>query len=345
MTALEASREQIFALKKDFERKTDARGNDTTFDFYGINAFFAKTVAETGFFGIHRGDFKTAKVVILADPHGIDDWNTARALTGARGQYLNGLMHDLGIGKDYLVIKTAPVGMDNATAEEWEHVRKHTEGYREAALKMALKNKDVQFVMADGPIAQAEMERILKKMKRTDVKIVNIDRDGMDARSGIAEAGEAVKEMDRSFKKARISAAMKDIPRGHLPWWARNWEGRGGDLVLEASGKGAGKVKVIVTPDYVVEQEVRATERELTSIGKLRKKMEDALLKIGSEMFTKYFERRARLIKERNEQADTVGKAVAKMKDKKQTEMVNMLVGGAFGSQNKCINVYLKKAN
>lgn len=340
MTALEVSREQIFALKPGIERKTDNRGNDVTFDFYGINAYYSKTVPDTGFFGMHRGSFADSRVLIMADPHGIDDWNTARALTGARGQYLNGLMSDLGIGKDYLVIKTAPVGMDNATAEEWEHIRKHTEGYREAALKEALKNKKLEFVMADGPIAQLEMQRILKKLKRTDLAVIDISRDGMVADSGIAEAGAAVKALDKSFSKARISAKMKDIPRGHLTWWSRSWEGTSGDLVIDASGKASGKVKAIVTPDWVVEQKVHITAREQASIDKLRKDMEEAGLKLGSESFSNFFERAARMKRALEEK---MGDLIAKVKNKPTRESMSS-VSTAKRSQLLCIQFYSKKA-
>jgi hypothetical protein len=340
MTTLEASREQIFAVKPGIEIKKDNRGNDTTFDFYGIDAYYSKTVPDSGFFGMHRGSFIDSRVLIMADPHGLDDWNTARALTGARGQYLNGLMNDLGIGKDYLVIKTAPVGMDGATEEEWEHVRKHTEGYREAALKEALKNENLEFVMADGPIAQKEMRRLLKKIKRTDLTVIDIQRDGMIAESGVAEAGQAVKALDKSFSKARISAKMKDLPRGHLTWWSRSWEGTSGDLVINASGKSAGKVKAIVTPDWVVEQKVHITAREQASIAKLRKDMEDAGLKLGSESFLTFFERVARIKRTVEEK---VGDMMAKARGVTRESMPKpVLLSSMKQAQVQCYNFYFK---
>lgn len=299
MTALYDSKDKIFALKPGIERKLDSRGNDVTFDTYGINAYYTKTVPEDGFFGIHRGDFKTAKVLILADPHGLDDWNTARALTGARGQYLNGLMNDAGYGRDYLVIKTAPFGMDNATAEDWEYVRKSTETYREAALKEALKNKNIEFVMADGPIAQSEIQRILKKLKRNDLNVVMINRDGLDPKSGLEEAAQSLQKLGGKFANAPFSLKMKDIPRGHLPWWSRTWEGTSGDLVLDASGQSSGKVRALLTPDWVVKQKIIPTEDERVSIEKLRNKMIEAGLKVGSETFQSFFDRIERL-KERS---------------------------------------------
>lgn len=342
MEALNASKDDIFALKGGYQKTTDRNGNDTSFDTYGIEAYYAKTVAETGFFGMHRGDFQTAKVVIMADPHGIDDWNTARALTGARGQYLNGLMNDLGYGKDYLIIKTAPVGMTGASVEDWEHVRKHTESYREAAMKHALQNKNVEFVMADGEIAQAEIARILERMGRTDIKVINIYRGGMDPASGILEAGNEVKELfPKEFKRARITGKMHDIPRSHLPWWARIWEGTSGDLVVEATGRDAGKVKVVVTPDWVVAQQLKPTEREVASAKAMRMKMIGAGIKVGSETFPEYFARVMRNVKVRasniREKFSGALEALGLVKTTKTAAVVGL------GSAYQCKQFYMKK--
>lgn len=131
---IEIAKALISSLDRDllFEPKpemkaVDGKGQDVSFEKYGIDAYNTKTHPGTGLFGFHRGSFTDSRVLILADPHGIDDWITARALTGARGQALNGLMSDLGVEERYLVLKTVPVGMDGATAEEWEVTRRRTE--------------------------------------------------------------------------------------------------------------------------------------------------------------------------------------------------------------------------
>lgn len=328
MEALSASKEQIFALKRGADKNA------------GIESYYAKSSEDTGFFGMHRGSFSTSKVVIMADPHGLDDWNTARALTGARGQYLNGLMNDFGYGQDYLVIKTVPVGMTNATAEDWEHVRKHTESYREEAMKHALKNKNVEFMMADGEAAQAEIARILEKMGRTGITVININRKGIDPASGITEAGKQLKAAwPQEFKQVKISAKMKDIPRGHLPWWARIWEGTSGDLVIEATGKDAGKVKIVVTPDWVVKQKLEPTERERISAEKLKTKMIEAGVKVGSEPMYTFLERSMKRAK--------AGMKYVKEKLRPVMEMFGVqkkLTPVISGPGNMCIQFYGKKS-
>lgn len=261
-------RETLFAPKE----------KGMTFEKDGIDAFYTKTHPGTGIFGIHRGNFETARALILADPHGIDDWITARALTGARGQYLNGLMRDLGFGEDYLVIKTVPVGMDGATAEEWEVVRQRTEGYREAALREALKNKNIEAIFTDGDVAAAEMKRILKKLKFKKIEVVNIARSTEHPAAGIKEAGGEGK--------------MVDIPRSHLPWWSRIWEGTSGDRVIDATGKLKGGVRALVSPNWVSRQKVIASPNVAKSIEAIKSEMEQAGIRLGNEPIEDFLKRK-----------------------------------------------------
>src|SRR5690606_32421406 len=152
-------------------------------------------------FGTHRGNFETAKALILADPHGVDDWLTSRALTGARGQYLHGLMEDLGFGEDYLVLKTVPFGMDGASREDWEFVRKQTEKYREALIAKALENDKIEILFVDGPVAKEEMERILKKMRISNLTVIDVKRTGLkNPAEGIVAAGQVAKRALRGHR-------------------------------------------------------------------------------------------------------------------------------------------------
>lgn len=277
---------------KPGKKVTDKKGRDITFETNGIDAYYTKTHPGTGLFGFHRGSFEKSKALILADPHGIDDWNTSRALTGARGQYLNGLMEDLGYGEDYLVIKTVPVGMDGATDDEWEEVRKRTESYREVAIEKALENSDIEIIFTDGEIAAAEMKRILGKLRLSGKTVVNIQRDGMKPESGIVEAGNAAKRLVKSLAKANVGGQMSDIPRSHLPWWARIWEGTGGDHVVDALGKLRGGVRALVTPNWVVRQKVRPSPKVAESIRKLKSMMTDSGVRLGGEKISDFIERR-----------------------------------------------------
>ncbi|MBK9293868.1 MAG: hypothetical protein IPM57_05400 [Oligoflexia bacterium] len=275
MTSID--RESLFELKPGYKKIVDKNtGADLSFQEYGIDAYYTKTHPGTGVFGIHRGNFQTAQALILADPHGIDDWITARALTGERGQYLHGLMNDLGFGENYLVIKTVPVGMDGATEEEWEVVKEKTKAYREAALKEAFKNKQIKTIFTDGEIAAAEMSRILKKFN-IKMKVVDIQRGNL-ASHGMIEAGG--------------SGKMADIPRSHLAWWSRIWEGTSGDRVIDAVGKMRGGVRALVTPNWVARQRVLPSPRVKKSINALKAELEKNGLRSDREDIRDFLSRR-----------------------------------------------------
>ncbi|NUM58060.1 MAG: hypothetical protein HUU56_05470 [Bdellovibrionaceae bacterium] len=287
-------RSLLFKPKAD-KTKIDSKGNDKSFETYGIDAFNTKTHPGTGLFGFHRGSFETSKVLILADPHGIDDWLTSRALTGARGQYLNGLMNDLGFKDDYLVLKTVPVGMDGATAEEWEYVRKNTELYREAIIKKALENKNIEMVFTDGEVAQKEMYRILSKLKINNLKVVALQRKEMDPSIDINQVKLELKKQGLQEMATVITGKAKDIPRAHLTWWSRIWEGTGGvDFVVDATDSNRGGVRAVIAPNWVAQQQVHAQERVRISIEKIIKIIQDAGLRVsGKETIQQFVARRA----------------------------------------------------
>ncbi len=284
-------RKKIFAPKAGME--VIKNGKDLTFETNGIDAYNTKTHPGTGFFGIHRGSFQDSQALILADPHGIDDWNTSRALTGARGQYLNGLMNDIGIGEKYLILKTVPVGMDGATAEEWEATRLNTEAYREVAIKTALESGTIKTIFTDGEIAKYEMNRILKKLNVKNIGVIDIQRQGMDPASGIKEAGELLKKNVKSLKNINITGKAQDIPRSHLTWWSRIWEGTGGvDSVIDAEGKAKGGVRALVAPNWVARQKVIPSARVVESIRKIKELLENLNIRLGKEPIEKFLTRK-----------------------------------------------------
>jgi len=284
-------RDLIFEPKPGM-KVVDRRGDDITFETHGIDAYYTKTHPGTGFFGIHRGSFENSRALILADPHGIDDWLTSRALTGDRGQHLHGLMRDLGFNDQYLVIKTAPVGMDGATAEEWEVTRQRTEAYREAAIRRALELSRFELILTDGEIAAKEMSRILGKLGVSGIPVVNIRRESMVASSGIKAAGEAIRALDKKWASAKINVQRADIPRTHLTFWSRIWEGTSGDRVLDAQGKHRGGVRAVIAPDWVAKQKVPILAKTKQSIEKMLALLEKLGLRADREPIQKFIERK-----------------------------------------------------
>jgi hypothetical protein len=239
-------------------------------------------------FGHYRGTFQKPRVFVLADPEGYDDLITARALTGTRGQYIQGLMEDMGIDDKYLVLKTVPFGMDGATTEEWEQVLALTNSYREKVIKEVVAQKP-ELILADGPQAAKEIERILGKKPAIPVVVIKRQLDRKEF--GFSEAADEIAKFP-AFSRLRASLRMSDIPRSHLSYYARLWEGTSGDRVLNASDKMKGKAFAEVAPKWAFGQQVELTPAEKGGVRELLKKLEQNNLPRPGERIQDFLRRR-----------------------------------------------------
>ncbi len=266
---IELEKAQKNILKKKTEKiltigeKQDAlvRTMDKIFNKYGIKAFNVKSHPNNGPYSHYRGTFDNPKVIILADPHGYDDFATSKALTGSRGQYLNGLMADIGVEEKYLVIKTVPVEMDGATKTEWEATLKSTREYREKLFTKLLEDNPDAVILTDGKYAAEEMRGLTNK------DFISIKRGVSDA-SGIKQAGKKLKKLSQ-FSGSNITAKRIDIYREHLTFIARVWEGTSGDRVIMGGGKEAGKNYHIQAPSWATKNEVQMREETLNGLRKM----------------------------------------------------------------------------
>lgn len=257
----------------------------------GMDAYNIKSDPESvGPFGHYRGKFKNAKVLILADPDGYDDFLTSRALTGARGQYLHGLMKDMGIGEDYLVIKTVPFGMDGATPQEWDVILKQTSAYREQLIKEFLKDNAVDMIIADGSYAQKEVQKIIGE--KNSLPVVKIDRLGLGNNSGLKSAAEEIKKIPK-YRNFDAKFEMANIPRIHLPYVAKTWWGTSGDRVLNATNqKFKGKAFAIIVPKWASNQKPVLNDLEIKNVELLNEKLKMAKLPILKESVTDFYTRK-----------------------------------------------------
>lgn len=264
------------------------QGMDPNKDF--INAFNIKTDPEdVGPFGYYRGTFDSPRVIILADPDGLDDMVTSRALTGTRGQYLHGLMQDFGIGDKYLVIKTVPFGMDGATAQEWKTVMAQTKQYRKELFAILMRNKP-ELVIADGDWAATEIKDLSAGVKR-----LNIKRVGTENNSGLKEAAVAINQA--TGKNVTPKLEMANIPRTHLGFFSRVWEGTGGTHVFDStmlSGLDKEKNKnfamkgtafAVVTPKWAEKFQTQQSVEERSAIEALKKTRDQILSPRPGEKF------------------------------------------------------------
>lgn len=239
-----------------------------------------------GDFGHYRGTFDKPEVVILADPDGDDDLITARALTGTRGQYLQGLMNDLGVGDRYLIIKTAPysnysdANPASGDSMNWGLALEQTADYRMEVLKKVFETATPKVILTDGPSATAEFSRLYPNVP-AGAQLFAIAKQGSSNNSGIAAAGAAMigtrlfkvrdangtvaVNADGTEMMPTLLNKMLDIPRSHLSYYARIWEGTSGDRVITASAQSGfrGKAFAEVAPKWAFSQDFKMTESDV----------------------------------------------------------------------------------
>lgn len=244
-----------------------------------------------GDFGHYRGTFDKPKVIILADPDGVDDILTSRALTGTRGQYLQGMMNDLGVEDRYLVIKTVPFGMDGATDAEWNTVLDQTANYRKKIFEALIQHGRPTVVIADGKYAAQELSKL--GLEKHDISFVTIARSGSENNSGITQAATQIAAL-KKFNATKLSGKIANIPRSHLGFFSRVWEGTSGTRVFDTSSPDdAGTAFAIVVPAWVFNQKnVIQDKDERAGINSLKDNLEQMGLPREDEKFIDFLKRR-----------------------------------------------------
>ena len=276
-----------------------------SFEENGIEAYNIKSHPSVSDFGHYRGTFKNPKIVIIADPQGYDDIVTARALTGSRGQFLHSLMEDLYVDDQYLVIKTVPYGMDGATPDEWKSVLSATKKYRSELLLKVFKESNPKLIITDGQYASQTVRRILIDVK---IPVVEIERKENAHDYGIAKAGKLIKEMRIFYKETvgirpgqsevikdyriKIKTQLRNIPRSHLSFYSRTWEGTSGDRVITSMGiKYKGIAFAEVVPKWAYSQKSFLTEKSGSEVSEIIEMLRREGLPLPYESIPQYLRR------------------------------------------------------
>lgn len=264
--------------------------HQTVAELADSDAFNIKTQPiDVGPFGHYRGTFVDPQIVVLADPDGLDDILTSRALTGARGQYLQTLFNQLGVNERYLVIKTVPFGMDGATDQEWKQVLNQTANYRTKIFEEILKNKSIKLIVADGKWASS----VISQLNNTTTPVVHIAKTGTDNNSGINEAVSFINDTLLFPRVVSKIDVMSNIPRSHLGFFSRVWEGTSGTHVFAATSPAdRGIAFAIVAPAWAYKQKmVIQSPEERNSIETLKKTLKMLNLPMGGETYKEYLNR------------------------------------------------------
>jgi len=250
---------------------------------------FVERFAINGDFAHYRGTFVNPQVVIIADPDGEDDIITARALTGARGQYFQTLMDSMGVGENYLVLKTAPFSRYAADPDGWQLIMRQTSRYREELFTKLFESVRPRLIITDGADAAREFARIVTQ---PPAPVVNVTRGtGTGTADGIAEAMPAINAVE-GFSAARFSARMTDIPRAHLSFYARVWEGTSGDRVITSEdARYNGKAFAKIAPEWAYRQTYQMSAADIESCSDMTRALNAARSRMGGEDVPAYLSR------------------------------------------------------
>jgi len=286
---LQSAEKEVYRIKDGTEWNKESRAHQNL----AISNFNIKTHPIIADYGHYRGTFNAPKVVVLADPTGYDDMVTSRALTGERGQFLQGLLNDLGVPEKYLLIKTVPYGMDGANEEEWAEVLTETKKYRKAIFDQLLSAEQKPLlVLTDGKYAAKEIAELLGELP---IPVVKIERSSEGLESGIAAAFGKIRNPEAPLllgvRADRASLKRMNIPRTHLPYYSRIWEGTSGDCVLASGGDLAGIAFAEVAPKWAWSQDFALTDEEEPKVKKLISKLKDGKLPLPLEKIRDFLRR------------------------------------------------------
>jgi hypothetical protein len=249
---------------------------------------FIERFEVNGDFAHYRGTFDSPEVVVIADPDGDDDLVTARALTGSRGQYLHSLIQALGVEERYLVLKVAPFSKYPSDSESWSDIMRQTRQYREVLFAEVFGSARPKLILLDGPDSIAEFDRIITS---PSAPVIRIARQGEANASGIAEAVAELRQLP-GFEGIRWQGKMADLPRSHLSFYARLWEGTSGDRVTGPSdSRWVGKAFAQVAPEWAWKQKFVMPEIDVQGCSALVKVMNDMKVRMGGEKVSDYLQR------------------------------------------------------
>ncbi len=279
---IQSTNTDLLVCEEDQEKKT----REMSFEDDGIAAFNVKSHPSVSDFGHYRGTFNKPKAIIIADPIGYDDIVTARALTGTRGQYLQDLMNDMGINDQYLVIKTLPFAMDGASEGEWSEALSATKSYREALIKEVLSQSHPDFIIADGKYASEVLSQF-----DLSIPVIKTKRNKANLAEDLSSVALEIQKI-ASYKNETYSANMANIPRSHLSFYSRVWEGTSGDRVITSAGKEyEGIAFAEVVPSWAFEHEFEIQDKNQDKLELMIQVLRSAGLPLPYESVSRYFER------------------------------------------------------
>lgn len=190
-----------------------------------------------GYNGTFRGALDNAKVVILADQESNDDMFSTRALTGTGGQKLQTLLNNMGLNKDYVILRTLPVDTIDLSTAKAKEIASNPDVVRSrnAILDRVLQNGKTKLFITVGPVAAS---LVPSTYNPAGVALVNLDAPTQN--SHVAQWQSAISKLSVpgiSLQKA-YDGSLSTIPRSDLPAHTRWWMGTSGTRATRAQVSG-----------------------------------------------------------------------------------------------------------
>ena len=151
-----------------------------------------------------RGRPDRAEILVLADQFSRDDARLGRALTGIEGEKLQGFLSGLGVGPNYVILRTLPVDTLGKDPREIQTLLDRSRSWRNGLVAKLLKaNPGLQFVLTLGP--QADQE--IKTMSLGNVPAISLTGPG-----GYQRAFESIRHSTTWEKDRRMMLSLKPVP-------------------------------------------------------------------------------------------------------------------------------------
>lgn len=208
---------------------------------------------------LYRGDLKSANVLVLADQGSHTDMFSGRALTGARGQYLQSMLNQLKSGKTYLILRNLPVDTLDLTASKKTTVA--TNASVVEARNSLIKSLGIkpELVITVGPVAKKVAATLPESIKAKTIELNTLTYKNMTT-----EFAKLKSNSNAFYGTAKNELAI--IPRRDLPMHTRWWMGTSGDRAARAYIKKENRYDnnhySVIAPNWV--SKYKAKKMELT---------------------------------------------------------------------------------
>lgn len=242
------------------EKSSPCRFSELMMSWQGIEAYWRKAFVNhpsLGFQSMYRGRLNGAEILILGDQESHDDLFSGRALTGLRGQRLQTAIKALGVGSNYLILRSLPVdALEDPSgnsfklkkdAEDLALSEDYLKQYQSLVDHVLKESSGIKLVVTWGSLA-AKMAQELKFGGR---KIFVLD--DFSGLTNLAVVQKQIADISSAAgtKASAFTEKLTPIPREDLPYHSRWWMGTSGNRALRALGVNGPNYYRVYAPSWV----------------------------------------------------------------------------------------------